>query len=405
MREAALRSLNQTETAVRTVALEALIVSGSAADVATLADLASSADDLKVRHAAFETLRLMTADGTNAAMIDLLKKTKTPNPVLVNCALARRCPEFIPAFLQAAESSDSATRLAAFTALEFMATEHEAQVLARLLCRTAPGDEREAANRAVWMSCQKIADPARRSAPLLAAMETADESGRCAILPALARIGGDQSLTAVHAAMKSNDQALRDAGYRALANWPDATVADELLDIATSGELESYRVWSLRAYARVITLANERPPQQTFEMLRGAMKLATRTEDKEFIISRLSVVRVPEALELLLTLLDNEELKNSAVPAVFSLAKGLSQAHPEQAQAALERIQPMTTDAAILQQIPKVLRDIEARRRERRNRLENTDGQAAKLPWPIYERQLTPCNAGDCAEHSAKRNH
>ena len=205
------------------------------------------------------------------------------------------------------------------------------------------------------MSCQKIADPAQRSAPLLAAMETADESGQCAILPTLARIGGEQSLTAVHAAMKSNVQALRDAGYRALANWPDATVAEELLDIAQDGELESYRVWSLRAYARVVTLPNQRPPQQTFEMLRGAMKLATRTEDKELIISRLSSVRVPEALALLLSLLDNDELKNATVPAIFTLAKGLSQAHPEQAQAALERIQPMTTDAAILQQIPKVL--------------------------------------------------
>ena len=64
--QAALLSLNQADTAVRTVALEALIASGTAEDVATLADLASTDDDLQVRHAAFETLRLMTADGTNA---------------------------------------------------------------------------------------------------------------------------------------------------------------------------------------------------------------------------------------------------------------------------------------------------------------------------------------------------
>jgi len=47
-----------------------------------------------------------------------------------------------------------------------------------------------------------------------------------------------------------------------------------------------------------------------------------------------------------------------AVPAVFELAKGLSQTHPDQARAALEKIQILTDDAAIRQQIPKVLRGI-----------------------------------------------
>jgi hypothetical protein len=56
-------------------------------------------------------------------------------------------------------------------------------------------------------------------------------------------------------------------------------------------------------------------------------------------------------------------LKAVAVPAVFTLAKGLSQSHPDQAAAALKKIQPMTRDAALLQQIPKVLRDIDARKR------------------------------------------
>ncbi|MEE8451816.1 MAG: HEAT repeat domain-containing protein, partial [Thermoguttaceae bacterium] len=364
VREAALASLDRADTEVRTTALAALIASGTAEDVSTLADLAATAEDLRVRNAAFETLRLMTADGTNRAMIALIGEAKTPNPVVVKCALARRSPEFVPAFLKAAESSDAATRLEAFKALEIMATEKEAASLAGLLCKTAPGEEREAADRAVWMSCRKISDPALRLAPLLEAMEKADVAGQCAILPSLARMGSQRSLAAVHSAMKSEDRALRDAGHRALSNWPDATVADELLEIAKTSEVESYRVWSLRAYARVVSLPNERPPQQTFAMLDGAMKLATRTEDKQLIISRLGSVRVPDALARLLSLLDDEELKGSAAAAVFTLAKGLSQSHPDRAKAALKRIEPMTDDAAILQQIPKVLGDIEARKQE-----------------------------------------
>ena len=194
-------------------------------------------------------------------------------------------------------------------------------------------------------------------------MATADAAGRCALLPSLARLGGAKPLAAVGDAMKSDDQTVRDAGYRALANWPDASVADELLDIAKNGDAQAYRVWSLRAYARVVSMPSDRPARQTFEMLAGAMQLAERTEDKRLIVSRLEAVRVPEALELLVSYLDDPELRAAATAAVFTLAKGLSQSHPEQATAALEKILPLTTDAAILQQIPKVLRDIEARKR------------------------------------------
>ncbi len=86
----------------------------------------------------------------------------------------------------------------------------------------------------------------------------------------------DPRLREVCAAVDEVDQSVRDAGYRALANWPDATVADELLDIAKTSEVASYRVWSLRAYARVVSMPNERPPQQTFEMLKSVMELANR---------------------------------------------------------------------------------------------------------------------------------
>jgi len=356
-----LQSLDQPDPEVQIAALTALIASAVTHDVSMLAHRASTAADPRVRDAAFETLRLMSARGTNQAIHALMAADKCADPVIVRCALARRAAEFVPAFLEAAESSHEAVRLAAFEALEVMATAKEAEAIAGLLCKTSPGAEREAASRAVWTSCQEIADPAQRPAPLLAALAKANPAQQCAILPALARFGGERALEAVHAAMQDTDQALRDAGYRALANWPDAAVANELLHIAQTSTVESYRVWSLRAYARVVSLPNPRPPEKTCEMLSSALHWATRAQDKELIISRLGSVRSPDALSLLLSLVDNPKLQRAAVPAVFTLAKGLSQSHPEQATAALETIRARTNDQAILQQIPKVLRDIKTR--------------------------------------------
>jgi hypothetical protein len=358
----ALKLLGQADASVQRAALSALIASAAPDDVPMLAGLAANAADPTVRDAAAETVRLMPANGTNEALLALLQRDRNPQPVLLRCALSRRSSLFVPAFLQAAESAVAETRQQAFLALEVMATPAEASALIGLLCKSAPGEEREAADRAVWMSCQQIPDPATRSALLKTALAQADAAGKRALLPTFARMGGEEALAAVHEAMQSSDRAVRDAGHRALANWPDASVAGELLDIVKSSEVDVYRIWSLRAYARVVSLPSERPAQTTYEMLNSAMALATRTEDKELIIARLGAVRVPDALDQLLAYVDQPELRSAALPAVFTLAKGLSQSHPEQARAALEKIRPLTEDAAILQQIPKVLRDMEARK-------------------------------------------
>ena len=84
-----------------------------------------------MRDAALETVRLMPADGTNQALLALLDRDANPQPVVVRCALARRSPLFVPAFLRAAESADAETRRQAFLALEIMATPTEAAALIR----------------------------------------------------------------------------------------------------------------------------------------------------------------------------------------------------------------------------------------------------------------------------------
>ena len=114
-------------------------------------------------------------------------------------------------------------------------------------------------------------------------------------------MGGAKSLVAVHKAMQSREAAVRDAGYRLLANWPDATVADELLDIAKTNKVEAYRIWSLRAFARVISVPGAVPPAKAFRMLKAVLPLAARTEDRQLVVERLGAVRVPESLSLLLS--------------------------------------------------------------------------------------------------------
>ena len=362
VRAATLKALDGPDAGLRATALDVLIAAGTAEDVPRLAELAAADSDSLIQTAAFDTLRLMRHSEVNTAILALVAKEETRTPTLLQAAFARRSVDFVPAFLAAAGSADASVRKIALEALEVMAEPEHAETLVGVLAKSAPGEDREAAGRAVWMTCEKISDPAKRAEPLFAGYEKADTPGKAAILPSIARIGGEKGLAAVHAAMKSDDKNLKDAGYRALANWPDATVADELFEIAKTSDNDAYRIWSLRAYARVVALPEAFPPEKAFEMLKSAMDLATRLEDRKLIVSRLAAVRTPASLELLLSYLDNAELKDDAVGAVFLSAKGLSQSHPDLAEPALKRISELTKDEAILQQTRKVLRDIEARK-------------------------------------------
>jgi HEAT repeat protein len=362
VRRAALAGLDSKDAVVRKASLRVLVSAATSEDVPRLAAIMGGDLNLEIQEAAFETLRLMRHPETEAGILALLSDEEARTPRLLRAAFSRRSPAFASVFLAAAESSDAAVRRAALEALEVMAPPEQAEALVSLLAKSTPGEEREAAGRAVWMACEKIADPAARSEPLFAGYEKADSVGRAAILPSIARIGGDKALATVHAAMKSDDQGLRDAGYRALANWPDASVAEELFDIAKNSENEAYRIWTLRAYARVVSLPDAFSPEKAFEMLKSAMDLAKRDEDRCLIVTRLAAVRTPGSLELLLSYLDDPALKEGAVEAVFLSAKGLSQSHPDIAEPALRKVRELTKDEAVLQQTDKVLRDIEARK-------------------------------------------
>jgi HEAT repeat protein len=161
-------------------------------------------------------------------------------------------------------------------------------------------------------------------------MRNSDANARSALLPALARIGDAGALDEVPEAMRSDDQQIRDAGYRALANGlmpPLLKSCWKLLVPAMRRPIGFGRCEPMHAWSRCPASAHV---LQTFEMLKSAMALATRDEDRQLIVSRLGAVRAPETLKYLLELLQEPALRETAVSAIYDVAKGLSQSHPEQ---------------------------------------------------------------------------
>ncbi|MBN2023813.1 MAG: HEAT repeat domain-containing protein, partial [Pirellulales bacterium] len=301
-------------------------------------------------------LKHLAAEGTDRAIIDQLARVPAARLVLVRAARERRSRGAVPVLLELSQSTDEAVRLASLAALGVLGDSSTVEPLVARLLAAGTSQERAAAERAVWLCAQKGDEPDRRADAVLAAIEKSSGRDLAALLPVLGRIGAPRALAVIRDAVKNPDPAVHRAAVTALANWPDATVAAELLDLAKNEEHEASRVRALRGYIRVVTLRDVRPDDQTLAMLRPAVALASRLEEKRLIVSRLAAVVTPDSLELAASHLDEPELRKEAISTCVSLAEALLPSHPEPAKAAMRRVLAVTTDQAVRARLERHLK-------------------------------------------------
>ena len=89
-------------------------------------------------------------------------------------------------------------------------------------------------------------------------------------------------------------------------------------------------------------------------MLRQAMALARRTEDKQLILSRLSAVRTPEALEMALSFTNDKTLRRVATRTAAALAEALRTSHPPESRAAMQRVLQLTDNAELRDRLKRL---------------------------------------------------
>jgi HEAT repeat protein len=355
LREAALEAIATGDPQLRLAGIRVLAVSGDAADVPLLAQLATEAD-AAVQAAAERALAQLQAPDVEDAILELLDASEASQRVAaIHALVARRTAGTSAKLVALAQGQQDAVRLEAFMALQSLADATVAHALVSLLADSPAGKERDAAERAVAKCCGQISPAQRQAEPVLTSLSQASAPQRAALLPALGRIGGSAALPVIQQAMQDSDGGVRDAAVRGLCNWPDATVADQLLEIARTGPRESHRNWALRGYARVIVLKDGATPQEVTAGLREALQLATRVEDKQLVLSRLTAVRCLESLALAVSLLGDEQLHSDALDATVSLAEGMKGSHPQEARAALEKVATSTQDAEMQLYIAKLL--------------------------------------------------
>jgi HEAT repeat protein len=238
----------------------------------------------------------------------------------------------VAALLSEAAHEDAGVRSRAMRALGNVAEPAAIAAMVELLLTTKKGRERDDAEKAIVLVCNRIPKTGLRADPVIAVLSRSDSEDRCALLPLLGRIGGAQAAAEVRRAIKSESAAVQEAGVRALCNWPDASVADQLLDLAQHADNQTHRTWALRAYIRVVTLPSDRPHAETLALLQKAMQMAERDDEKKLILSRASSARHLDTLLWLEPFLDDPALSAQACKAVVDLAHHRELMAPNQAE-------------------------------------------------------------------------
>ena len=207
------------------------------------------------------------------------------------------------------------------------------------------------------MICNKAKKGAEPAAAVLDAFAKANATGRCAMLPLLGRLGGKEPLPIVMSAVKSTNPQTQNAGVRALCNWPDATVADRLLEIVKTSQDKSHKVWALRAYIRVITLKSERPETETLAMLKNAMRLADADAQRVLVVQRAAAVRHIETLRWVAPFLDDPALDQAASQTIVELAHHRFLRNPNKKEFAplLKKVAKISNDNDIVERANRYL--------------------------------------------------
>lgn len=208
---------------------------------------------------------------------------------------------------------------------------------------------------------------------LLDVFQTAgDKSQRTAALQALVRVTTPQdrsrepklpvlekALPVVRAAL--DDKELREAAVRALVDWPTSAAAPDLLALAKGAPEANFRILALRGYIRLASLVAARSAQEGLRMLREAMELATRADERRQVLSGLGEVNTPEALAIVLPSLSDREVAAEAAAAAVSIADRLRDSHPKEAKAAAEKVLEVSKDRRVVRRAEDVLKHVSAK--------------------------------------------
>jgi HEAT repeat protein len=332
-RSAVVSLLSSTKDAkVRVEAIRALGDLGTSADLPELLRWLGKGTAAERSVAKTSLVRLPGPTVSRQIAGDLKVATAASQVAMIEVLTSRRALETIPQILFAAASSQSAVRQAAMASLGKIAGPEHISGMVQGVLKAAPGSEQATAEKQIMFVCARAADPARRSAPLVAAINKLTTSQQLTMLSTLGRVGGSDARNKIEAAIKSRNATVHQLGIRAISNWPDASIAPRLMQLSKADPHSSHRTTVLRALMRVAPLSDGRTDDQRLTLLKQAMAMASADRERILALDRARAIRTTGALRFILPYVSKSATAEQACLSIVELAHHRTLREPNKAE-------------------------------------------------------------------------
>lgn len=352
---------NSKEVPLRLTALDAMKSFATAEDVSTLAGIAAT-NVPDEPAAARKVLEQNNSNGFKDALLKQATEGESAKRIVAIKVLTTRSPQtFGEPVAKLINDTDEAVRREALVSLSAIGTPAQLPLVARSIEQAKDDGTRNAAADAAQKICARATDKSACAAILVPAIDKAPTpQTRSAILKVLPQVGTDDALAAVCKAVDSEDADTRDAGVRALSDWPTLAAADQLLTLAGSAPKATHAVLALRGYVRLARNATDLPEDKRLAMFKSALAAAKRPDEKKLVISGLGDLPGVATLDLLRPFLKENGLKDEAAQASIKIATVLVSTHSALAKESLEEIKSATTNAELIKQANEALKNVDA---------------------------------------------
>jgi HEAT repeat protein/type 1 glutamine amidotransferase len=347
---------------VRIAALKALASFGNASTVVLLAQAAATTDGAE-RQAARESLYRLRGPQVDRAIRGGINKAEPEVKVELIRSLSQRNLESGAAILlTTAQNPHQKVRLESVKVLREIADAEQVPQLIELLTRAETETERKEIEKAVAAAVRKNVEEAEKAdvTPVLSSLAGTDKTEvRCSLLQVLGATGSSAGLGPIREALGDENEAVQTAAIRALSNWPDGELAEELLEVAEGSKDEKLRTLALRGSIRLIGLESERSAQETVELYEQAMQLAPGVSEKKLVLSGLAGVKSFAALYMAYGYLQDESVQAEAAAAMVEIAIDTAETHPQQTRILLREVIRLSESESVREQAEEIMEEIE----------------------------------------------
>jgi hypothetical protein len=338
------------DESVRVAAIGAFGKLGDAADLALLIKSltgTSGAEQAAARSSLVQLRGKTIPEGIAAEL-----KTAAPpvKAALIEVLATRRATSELPAFVAATVDDNPQVRGAAMAALGQIGRPEQVSAMLPGVLKATKGGERDSAEKNVALVCARVENEDRRGEAMIQALEGVDAAQRDELLSLVGRVGGKKLIDFVAAIAMGEDTSRRKLGIDALSKWPDASVADKLLEITNQATDSTERSQAFQGYVKISATRDKRSDRQRLDRMKQAMKVAKTLDEQLLVINRSRTAYDVETLRYVLPYVDQPPFAQLACETIVELAHHREIRDPNKAEfdKALDKVIQTSKDKVVV---------------------------------------------------------